>query len=172
MGLASKPSRTLALWVCFANPLWQTRDVTSVSRVPNPRHCSIAGALDVVGEKWSLLVVRELFLGVRRFSEIAVNTGAPRDVLAARLRRLEEVGVLERREYSARPQRFEYQLTRAGRDLQPVILALRQWGEWYVTGEALPPIYAHSCGEILEPRMDCAACGHPAEPRSLSLVEG
>ena len=77
--------------------------MTPVSRVAHPRHCSIAGALDVVGEKWSLLVVRELFFGVRRFSEIAVNTGAPRDILTTRLRRLEDAGVIERSEYSRRP---------------------------------------------------------------------
>ena len=88
------------------------------SRVASPCHCSIAGALEVIGEKWSLLVVRELFLGVRRFSDIAVNTGAPRDILTTRLRRLEDVGVVERSEYSDRPPRYEYRLTR-GCDLLP-----------------------------------------------------
>ena len=105
--------------------MWHARVVT---RPTTPRRCSIAGALDVVGEKWSLLVVRELFLGVRRFNDIAANTGAPRDILTARLRRLEDVGVVVRSEYSARPPRYEYRLTRAGRDLLPVIMALRQWG--------------------------------------------
>src|SRR5215470_13192901 len=113
--------------------------MTPVSRVANPRHCSIAGALDVVGEKWSLLVVRELFFGVRRFSEIAVNTGAPRDILTTRLRRLEDAGVIERSEYSNRPLRYEYRLTHAGRDLLPVIMALKQWGDRHVSGQALPP---------------------------------
>lgn len=142
--------------------------VTPVSRVADPRHCSIAGALDVVGEKWSLLVVRELFFGVRRFSEIAVNTGAPRDILTARLRRLEDVGVIERSEYSSRPPRYEYRLTHVGQDLLPVIMALKQWGDRHVSGQALPPVYEHSCGETFEPRMDCAACGEPADARSLT----
>lgn len=143
--------------------------MTPVSRVARPRRCSIAGALGVVGEKWSLLVVRELFLGVRRFSEIAANTGAPRDILTTRLRRLEDVGVVERSEYSTRPLRHEYRLTRAGRDLLPVILALKQWGDRHVSGEVLPPVYAHSCGATFEPRLDCAACGEPATGRSLTL---
>jgi DNA-binding HxlR family transcriptional regulator len=142
--------------------------VTPASRVANPRHCSIAGALDVVGEKWSLLVVRELFFGVRRFSEIAVNTGAPRDILTTRLRRLEDAGVIERSQYSTRPPRHEYRLTRAGRDLLPVILALRQWGDRYVSHQALPPFYEHSCGKTFEPRMDCAACGEQADAHSLT----
>src|SRR3954462_9081356 len=102
--------------------------MTTPTRATAPRECSIAAALDVIGEKWSLLVVRELFLGVRRFSDIAANTGAPRDILTTRLRRLEDVGVVERSEYPSRPPRYEYRLTRAGRDLLPVIMMLKQWG--------------------------------------------
>ena len=142
--------------------------MTPVSRVANPRHCSIAGALEVIGEKWSLLVVRELFLGVRRFSEIAANTGAPRDILTTRLRRLEDVGVVERTKYSDRPPRYEYRLTRAGGDLLPVIMAVKQWGDRNVSGEVLPPVYEHSCGATFQPRMDCAVCGEPADSRSLT----
>jgi len=112
--------------------------VTPVSRTPTPRECAIASALDVVGEKWSLLVVRELFLGCRRFSEIAANTGAPRDILTTRLRRLEELGVITRREYSAHPPRYEYLLTDAGKDLRPVILALKEWGLQHVRPDLAP----------------------------------
>lgn len=140
----------------------------AMSPATTARRCSIAGALEVVGEKWSLLVVRELFLGVRRFSEIAANTGAPRDILAARLRRLEELGVVERRPYSQRPPRHEYVLTPAGRDLQPVIMTLKHWGDTHVMHEHLPPVLEHSCGAVFEPRLHCAACGEPAGPRSLS----
>ena len=106
--------------------------MTPASRTPTPRECAIAAALDVIGEKWSLLVVRELFLGCRKFSEIAANTGAPRDILTARLRRLEELGVITRREYSAHPPSYEYLLTEAGKDLRPVILALKEWGLHHV----------------------------------------
>jgi len=137
-----------------------------------PRRCSIAGALDVVGEKWSLLVVRELFLGVRRFSDIAANTGAPRDILTARLRRLEELGVITRRAYSERPPRHEYVLTDAGKDLRPVIMALKHWGDTHVTGEPLPPVLEHSCGAAFEPRMACAACGEViSDPRTLTRID-
>jgi DNA-binding HxlR family transcriptional regulator len=98
-----------------------------------PRVCSIADALDVVGERWSLLVLRELGFGVHRFKDIQVNTGAPRETLALRLRKLEEAGVIERRRYSDHPPRDEYVLTAAGRDLIPVLAALREWGERHVT---------------------------------------
>ena len=135
-----------------------------------PRRCSIAGALDVIGEKWSLLVVRELFLGVRRFNDIAANTGAPRDILTARLRRLEELGVIERREYSERPPRYEYRLTATGKDLRPVIMALKQWGEDHVMAGPLPQVYEHTCGAVFRPQMHCAACGEPDDPRDLTLV--
>jgi DNA-binding HxlR family transcriptional regulator len=135
---------------------------------PTARVCSVAGALDVVGEKWSLLVVRELFLGSRRFTDIAANTGAPRDVLTQRLRRLEELGVVERRAYSDRPPRHEYFLTAAGKDLRPVIMALKDWGDTHVMHEQLPPVLEHTCGELFRPRMHCAACGEPAYARDLT----
>ncbi|WP_405845187.1 winged helix-turn-helix transcriptional regulator [Streptomyces sp. NBC_01518] len=94
-----------------------------------PRVCSIADALGVVGERWTLLVLRELGFGVHRFNDIQTNTGAPRETLALRLRKLEEAGVVERRRYSEHPPRDEYMLTRAGKDIFPVLAALRAWGE-------------------------------------------
>jgi DNA-binding HxlR family transcriptional regulator len=98
-----------------------------------PRVCSIADALEVVGERWSLLVLRELGFEVHRFKDIQVNTGAPRETLALRLRKLEEAGVIERRRYCDRPPRDEYVLTAAGRDLLPVLTALREWGQRHAT---------------------------------------
>jgi DNA-binding HxlR family transcriptional regulator len=143
--------------------------VTATSRRATPRQCSIAGALDVVGEKWSLLVVRELFLGVRRFSDIAANTGAPRDILTSRLRRLEEQGVITRRVYSEHPPRHEYVLTESGKDLRPIIMTLKHWGDTYVAHDHLSPMMRHSCGEVFEPRMACAACGEVIDdPRTLT----
>lgn len=94
-----------------------------------PRVCAIADALEVVGERWSLLVLRELRFGVHRFKDIQANTGAPRETLALRLRKLEESGVIERRRYCERPPRDEYVLTAAGQELAPVLSALRVWGE-------------------------------------------
>jgi DNA-binding HxlR family transcriptional regulator len=99
-----------------------------------PRLCPIADALAVVGDRWSLLALRELFLDVTRFNDIQANTGAPRASLIARLRDLEAAGLVERRRYCERPPRDDYVLTAAGRDLAPVLGALREWGETHATG--------------------------------------
>jgi DNA-binding HxlR family transcriptional regulator len=93
--------------------------------------CGIADALDVIGDRWSLLVIREINLGVHRFGEIQQNTGAPRETLSARLRKLEDEGVIERRRYCERPPRDEYVLSTAGRALAPILRSLRGWGETY-----------------------------------------
>ena len=127
-----------------------------------PRTCSIARALDIVGEKWALLAVREVFLGDRRFDEMVKRTGAPRDTLAARLRTLVNAGVLERRPYSEHPARFEYFLTEAGLDLYPVITTLRAWGDKYLAGQEGPPlVLEHTCGPRLVAQLTCQACGEP-----------
>ncbi|GGV38421.1 HxlR family transcriptional regulator [Kitasatospora herbaricolor] len=117
--------------------------------VPHPRvpgrPCSAAAALQLVGERWALLAIREIFYGNRRYEQIVRNTGAPRDRLAARLRALEEVGVVERHAYSERPLRFEYHLTEAGRDLAPVMHALLAWGDrWAV--DTPPVAFRHRAG--------------------------
>jgi DNA-binding HxlR family transcriptional regulator len=129
-----------------------------------PRECSIANALAVIGERWSLLVLREVFLGVHRFDDIQRNTGASRDILAARLRRLVQAGVLRRVQYERHPPRHEYVLTDAGRDLQPVLIALRQWGERYATAGEPPTRWWHRCGQPLAATMVCAHCGEPVRP--------
>jgi len=92
---------------------------------------SIADALELIGDRWSLLVVREIGFGVRRFTDIQRTTGAPREMLTARLRKLEDVGVTTRQRYSDHPPRYEYTLTEAGRALVPVLRSLRRWGEKY-----------------------------------------
>jgi DNA-binding HxlR family transcriptional regulator len=100
-----------------------------LTRDDGTRVCSIADALELVGERWSLLVVREVGLGVKRFNDIQRNTGAPREMLTARLRKLEEAAILTRSQYSEHPPRYDYQLTEAGRALVPVLRGLRRWGE-------------------------------------------
>ena len=136
-----------------------------------PRACSIARTLDIVGEKWALLAVREVFLGDRRFDEMVRRTGAPRDTLAARLRTLVGAGVLERRPYSDHPARFEYHLTEGGRDLYPVIVTLMRWGDQYLAGDDGPPlVLRHHCGHQLEPRVICQACGEPLQARDTKPV--
>jgi DNA-binding HxlR family transcriptional regulator len=125
-----------------------------------PRTCSVARTLEIVGEKWALLAVREVFLGNRRFDEMVRRTGAPRDTMTARLKTLVAAGVLERRPVSEHPPRFEYRLTQGGLDLYPVILSLMQWGDRYLTnGEAPPMVLAHHCGHPLGAVTICSSCG-------------
>lgn len=124
------------------------------------RPCSLAAALDVLGERWSLLALREIGYGVHTFARIAGYTGASRDILADRLRKLEAAGVIERRQYSEHPPRHEYHLTDAGEELFPVMLALSQWGDrWAVDRPSL--IRRHSCGEPVQVDMVCHHCGRP-----------
>jgi DNA-binding HxlR family transcriptional regulator len=99
--------------------------------------CGIADALELVGDRWALLAIRELGFGVTRFNDIQASTGAPRASLAARLRELEDAGLVERRRYNLRPPRDEYVLTEAGRDLSPVLRELRVWGEQHASSR--PP---------------------------------
>ncbi|MEU9735312.1 helix-turn-helix domain-containing protein [Streptomyces sp. NPDC048002] len=135
----------------------------------DPRPCSIADALALVGEKYSLLVLREVCLGNGRFDQLVRNIGAPRDVLAARLRRLVEAGILTRRPYSERPQRFEYRPTRAGLELEPVLMTLMAWGDRHLRGTAEPPmIVEHVCGRPLDPVVTCSACGEHVRHQDLT----
>jgi DNA-binding HxlR family transcriptional regulator len=137
-----------------------------------PRACSVARTLDVVGERWSLLVLRELFLGVRRFESIRAATGAPRAVLADRLRALVDAGILTRREYrdeGART-RHEYRLTEAGRDLQPALTALMQWGDKHRPMPGGPPlVVSHAaCGAPVRARLVCDG-GHVLDDHGREL---
>src|ERR1700678_107336 len=128
----------------------------------DPRTCSIARTLDLVGERWALLTVREVFLGDHRFDEMGLCAGAPRDTRAARLRTLVAAGILERRQYCEHPARFEYHLTDAGRDLYPVILTLMRWGDQYLAGADGPPLaLRHRCGHQVVAQVVCQACGEP-----------
>src|SRR6478672_11485787 len=101
------------------------------------QNCSIARSLEVVGERWTLLIVRDASLGLRRFEQFQENLGIARNVLTDRLNRLVDEGILERVRYSERPERFEYRLTRKGRDLNIALAGLRQWGDAYVSEQ--PP---------------------------------
>ena len=114
-----------------------------------PRVCGIGDALSVVGDRWALLVLRELGYGVYRFNDIQANTGAPRDRLATRLRELEEAGLITRRRYSERPPRDEYLLTGAGVAIGPVLRELRLWGETYASSSGAATfrsVAAKNCG--------------------------
>jgi DNA-binding HxlR family transcriptional regulator len=104
---------------------------SELMRPDGTRECPIADAMELIGDRWSLLVIREIGLGVRRFTEIQRNTGAPREMLTARLRKLEDSGVITREQYSEHPPRYDYTLTEAGQALVPVLRSLRRWGEKY-----------------------------------------
>ncbi len=128
------------------------------------RPCTIAAALELVGERWSLLVIREVSLGNHRFSDIARGTGAPRDRLTARLNALVAAGVLEKRPYSDSPPRSGYHLTASGRDLLPVLQALLQWGDRWAADS--PPVrLTHAPGDSAVHQVDaawiCRTCGEP-----------
>jgi DNA-binding HxlR family transcriptional regulator len=132
------------------------------------RPCSVAAALNLVGEKWALLAVREIVFGNKRFDVIARNTGAPRDRLAARLRALEAAGVITRRQYSEHPPRYEYELTEAGQDLRAVLTALRSWGDkWAV--DTPPSVFEHACGHDLDPVVACRHCGDEVRSDDLTM---
>jgi DNA-binding HxlR family transcriptional regulator len=136
--------------------------------------CSIAGALEVVGERWSLLIVRDVFLGLRRFDEIQANLGIARNVLQARLRRLEEHGVLERRLYQERPPRYEYVLTESGLDLWPTMVSLMQWGDRHASVPAGPPVLLEhrGCGGAVDEHRICDSCGARLSVRDVRAQPG
>ena len=126
----------------------------------DPRPCSIADTLAIVGEKYSLLVLREVCLGNGRFDQLVRNIGAPRDVLATRLRRLVDAGVLDKHAYHERPRRYEYRPTRAGLELEPVLMTLMAWGDRHLRKEDdRPMVVEHHCGHEMVAVVTCAACG-------------
>lgn len=133
--------------------------------------CGVAQALDVVGEWWTLLVLRDIFRGIRRFDDLQQSLGVASNVLTARLRRLVDEGIVERRAYQQRPPRYEYLLTDKGRALSPVMVGLMQWGERYYAGETSERVLVHTtCGEVTHPYLVCSACEQPTPPRELRAV--
>ena len=128
--------------------------------------CSVARTLEVVGEWWTMLVVREAFNGVRRFDDFHARLGIARNVLATRLQGLVDHGILERRLYQERPERFEYRLTEKGLDLYPVLISLMRWGDRWEVGPEGPPVrLTHACGHDPEPTLVCTACEEPLRAR-------
>jgi DNA-binding HxlR family transcriptional regulator len=135
--------------------------------------CSIARALELIGERWTLLIVRDAFLGVRRFDDFQRSLGLSRGILTDRLTRLVEAGVLERRRYQERPPRYEYRLTQKGRDLWPVTMALAKWGDRYLAEEGPPRLFLHrGCGGEVTERLTCAKCGAELTVRDIETKPG
>ena len=136
--------------------------------------CSVAKALEVIGERWSLLIVRAVMHGNRRFGEIQESLGIARNVLSARLQRLIDEDILERRAYQESPQRYEYFLTQKGLDLWPALIALLHWGERYSPDPAGPRrlIVHKECGGAVSERGICESCGHLLHARDAKQVPG
>lgn len=132
----------------------------------------MSDALEIVGERHTLPVLRELAYGYHRFSDLARLTGAPRTLLTARLRKLEDAGVVVGVQYSEHPPRREYHLTAAGAELIPVILVLKEWGERHATDGDPVAVFEHSCGATLHPRVDCACCGQEVAPGHFTVSGG
>jgi DNA-binding HxlR family transcriptional regulator len=136
--------------------------------------CSVADALEVVGERWSLLIVRDVMLGLRRFDEMQAHLGIARNVLQTRLTRLIEQGVLERRLYQERPKRYEYRLTEKGLDLWPTVFALMRWGDTHGDSDAGPPVLVEhrGCGGAVDDHRICARCGARLSVRDVRARPG
>jgi DNA-binding HxlR family transcriptional regulator len=133
-------------------------------------NCSIARALDVVGEWWTLLVVREAFRGVRRFDGFSERLGIAPNILSARLKKLVRHGVLEPRRYAEHPERFEYRLTAKGRQLFPVIIALLTWGDHWYAEDGAPALHLRALRRSARPARD-AGRARPRRTRSRAELE-
>ena len=135
--------------------------------------CSIARSLEIVGERWTFLIIRNALIGECRFDSFLNSLGLPRNVLTDRLNTLVENGIFQRVPYQQRPLRNEYKLTTKGRELMPILLALMQWGDRYTTDENGPPRiqYHEECGSPTEVHIVCTKCGHAVGPYEVSTRE-
>jgi DNA-binding HxlR family transcriptional regulator len=135
--------------------------------------CSVAQCLEVIGEWWSMLIVRDSFLGVTRFEDFQGRLGISRNILRERLNSLVEAGVLVRVPYCEHPPRYDYRLTQKGRDLWPVLTAMRQWGDAYAAPSGPPIELVHTgCGEATHAELSCAWCGERLTYKNVRAVPG
>jgi DNA-binding HxlR family transcriptional regulator len=137
-------------------------------------NCSIARTVSILGERWTLVILRQAFLGARRFEDYQRGLGIARNMLADRLRTLVDEGILERRPYSERPPRNEYRLTQKGLDLYPILVTLMQWGDRHGGHEeGAPMVLVHEpCGHDADPVLTCSGCGEPLDPRDVRPQPG
>ena len=133
--------------------------------------CSVARSVAVIGDRWTLMILRDCFLGVRRFDAFEQRLGISRGIIAERLRTLVDDGVLRREAYQQQPVRYEYRLTEKGLALHPVMMAIVHWGDEHYAGEAGPPLlHRHkACGCDFAPVMTCSACGDPLAARDVEV---
>jgi DNA-binding HxlR family transcriptional regulator len=127
--------------------------------------CSIARTLEIVGDRWTILILRDAFRGVRRFDALQRDLGIARNLLTDRLHKLVDHGVFEKRLYQAHPPRYEYRLTRKGIDLSPALVALMRWGDkWLADGEPPVSLLHDRCGEALDQAFVCWTCDETVSP--------
>jgi DNA-binding HxlR family transcriptional regulator len=127
----------------------------------------------MVGDRWTMLVIREAFMGTRRFDDYQRNLGCARNVLTDRLNRLVETGILRRVPYQDRPPRHEYRLTRQGVELWPAMMSLKTWGDRYLAPDGPPVLIRHrGCGGELDERLHCSACGAELGPADVEAEAG
>ncbi len=136
--------------------------------------CSVARTVSVIGDRWTLLILRDCFLGVRRFDDFQERLGVTRHILADRLRRLVADGVLQKVPYQDRPPRHEYRLTSRGLDLHPVMMALVHWGNVHMDdGSGRPLLHRHrACGHDFDPVTTCSVCGEAVGARDVHVHPG
>jgi DNA-binding HxlR family transcriptional regulator len=136
--------------------------------------CSVARTLDVIGEPWSPLILRNIYVGFTRFEQLQQDLGISRKVLTERLKWLVANGVLERREYTSRPPRYEYALTEKGTELCDLLLVMVRWGNRWTAGEEGPPVLYrhHACGEISHVELHCSVCDKPMRATDIDVLPG
>ncbi|HKY91419.1 MAG TPA: helix-turn-helix domain-containing protein [Nevskiaceae bacterium] len=136
--------------------------------------CSIARSAAIVGDRWTMLILRGAFLRTRRFDDFQAQIGLTRHRLSDRLQRLVKLGVLEKQPYQERPLRYEYKLTEKGRDLYPVLMSMVAWADkWLDEGRGPPLEYRHhACGHKFRPVLACSECGEAIDPRQVTPMPG
>jgi DNA-binding HxlR family transcriptional regulator len=137
------------------------------------QNCSAARTIAVIGDRWTLMLLRDLFLGIRRFDDFERRLRISRSIIAERLKRLVDEGVLRREEYQQNPVRHEYRLTDKGLALHPVVMAIVHWGDTFYAGDAGPPlIHRHkACGCDFAPVLTCSECGDAVGARDVEVRE-
>ena len=136
--------------------------------------CTIARTLSVIGDRWTLLILRDVFLGTRRFDDFHASLGISRHRLADRLAKLVKHGVLRRQRYESRPPRYEYRLTEKGIDLYGVIVSIAGWGDRHMVGRKGPPVERvhRVCGHVATLQLSCEHCGAPVTARDMTARPG
>lgn len=136
--------------------------------------CSVARTLSVIGDRWTLLILRDCFLRVRRFDDFQARLGIGRPILADRLQKLVDSFVLTRMAYQQNPVRYEYRLTQKGLDLYPVVMSIVHWGDVHMSGKkGRPLLHRHlACGHHFDPVLVCSACAEPLDPRQVQVDLG